>query len=104
MLDHDPDRVLRARAPAKEVPVALVDRPVLEELSEERLDRVLGVAISQDDRVALDLPRLHEGQRFKELVERSVAAQKGEKCGGELDEHVLADEEVGEDELPVEVG
>src|SRR6266496_4969845 len=103
MLDDDPDRILRARAPAKKIPVELVDRPVLDQLSEQRLDRVLGVAIPEDDRIALDLSRLHQRQRLEELFERSVAPQEGEERGGELDEHVLADEEVGEDELPVEV-
>src|SRR6266540_7085408 len=59
VLDDDPDSVLRVRAPVEKVAVALVDGPVLQELSEKRLDRVLGIAACPDDRVVLDLSRLH---------------------------------------------
>src|SRR5881628_3006469 len=58
----------------------------------------------QDDREVFHLARLHQRERFEQLVHRAVTARKHDEGGRILHEHRLADEEVSEVDGALDVG
>jgi hypothetical protein len=95
--DHHGHRLVDVVGELELVDVALLDRAPLERGVAQPAEQPGPVRRAEEhDRERRDLPRLREGERLEELVQRAEATGQHDEALAVLDEHRLAGEEVAE--------